>query len=228
MNINYLAILAIVVLNSVSVAAQELRYFEFTGIFSVPPEDWRDSSFIAATSDPDIIDLVLEELELPLTLRQRHIYGSIASGHGGHNHNADHWFLWHFVPNEWIIQLQSVEVCDGTPYFVDQDTSFWLELGYFCPWGYVPSREVYLTKIDDRNILDDILIGPVPFSNKLVVHSEQSNDFRITLFDSMGRKLSSYGDKSTYHLSLSHLAAGNYWLKVTRGSVYKIIPVMKN
>ncbi|MCB0518056.1 MAG: hypothetical protein H6577_09740 [Lewinellaceae bacterium] len=77
--------------------AQTTRYFEF----SVPDcghGNWQDTSFIAATDDPAVIADVLEDMSKPFEER-RFIIGPIAYGHGGHNHNAGHWFLWHTPPN---------------------------------------------------------------------------------------------------------------------------------
>jgi len=72
------------------------------------------------------------------------INGPIDYGNGGHNHNASHWFLWHFIPNQWSLVELAIEVCDGCPYTdVDTDTAYWVgNIGQFCPWSGRPVREV--------------------------------------------------------------------------------------
>ncbi len=123
--------------------AQTTRYFEFTT--ECGHGNWQDTSFIASTSDQAVIDSVLANLARPVEERQ-FINGTIDYGHGGVNHNANNWFLWHFVPNEWNLVDFAIEVCDGCPYSdVDADTAYWVgNIGQFCHWSSKPVREVSL------------------------------------------------------------------------------------
>ncbi|HOK52089.1 MAG TPA: T9SS type A sorting domain-containing protein [Bacteroidales bacterium] len=121
--------------------AQSLRYFEFST--QCGHGNWQDSSFIAATSVQEVIDSVIADLQRPYEQR-KFITGPIAPGHGGHNHNANHWFKWHYIPNEWVLTEMAIEICDGCPYSdLDADTSYWIRtIGRFCPWSGKPVREV--------------------------------------------------------------------------------------
>ena len=47
---------------------KSFRYFE-VGI-NGSPEDWRDSSFIVATADPQMINKIIEQLKKPVAARQ--------------------------------------------------------------------------------------------------------------------------------------------------------------
>ena len=121
--------------------AQTTRYFEFST--TCGHGNWQDTTFIASTSNQIIIDSVLANLARPLNQRN-FINGPIDYGNGGHNHNANHWFLWHFIPNQWNLAEVAIELCDGCPYTdVDADTAYWVgTVGQFCPWSGRPVREV--------------------------------------------------------------------------------------
>jgi hypothetical protein len=60
--------------------AQTMRYFEFR--VECGGMEWRDTSFIAAASDPELIEMVLDNIERPFNQRN-FIVGSIDYGHGG-------------------------------------------------------------------------------------------------------------------------------------------------
>jgi hypothetical protein len=70
---------------------KSLRYFE-VGINSTP-DDWRDSSFVVATADRQLINKIAEQLKKPVADRQI-VMGELASGNGGYNKNAGHDFNW--------------------------------------------------------------------------------------------------------------------------------------
>ncbi len=121
--------------------AQTIRYFEFST--TCGHGNWQDTTFIASTSDQAVIDSVLANIARPLNQR-KFINGNIDYGNGGHNHNASHWFLWHFIPNQWSLVEMTIELCDGCPYSdVDADTATWVgTIGLFCPWSGRPVREI--------------------------------------------------------------------------------------
>jgi len=128
------------ILSLTSLSQVSYRYFEFSSSYC--PGGWQDTSFIAATSDQNVINTFLAELKKPLHQR-KFIAGPITYGNGGYNHNASHWFLWSFIPDQWSLTDIATEYCDGCPSFVDDDTAYWVgHIGFFCPNSANPSREV--------------------------------------------------------------------------------------
>jgi hypothetical protein len=120
-----------------------MRYFEAT--FRDPSQlnDWRDTTYIVAASDPALLAEIDSELALPIEQR-RHLNGPLATGQGGFNHNGDFWFNWHLLPDQWRFAEFSIELCDGRAYSdVALDTAYWIgTVGQFCGWGYYISKEV--------------------------------------------------------------------------------------
>ena len=89
-------------------------------------------SFVASTTDPEVIAMAREELDLPATERSLFIYGPVAKGDGGVN---DPWG-WHFVPDRWELVDQGLEICDAEPDFLDVTLQDWLKkIGRYCPWS---------------------------------------------------------------------------------------------
>lgn len=112
----------------------EPHYYEFTH-----QDDSVDYSFIAQTSDPQVIEKVEEELAKPFNERSLHINGDIARGNEGYNHQ----WSWHFISDQWELVEISTEVCDGRPGMVEEDLDYWIDqVGYFCPWSARVFREV--------------------------------------------------------------------------------------
>lgn len=131
--------------------------------------DWRDTSCVACTSDPDVIADVINQLNKPRLERNRHINGAIVAGNASVNKNGSHSFLWHFKVNDWALADFSMEVCDGRPYSdVDLDTAYWLNtVQAFCPWSSTVAEE--LTTVDIRNIQGE-LAGMAIYPNPAVNH----------------------------------------------------------
>jgi hypothetical protein len=95
--------------------------------------------FIAKTSDPELIDQIAAELENPPDQRFLHIHGRIDRGNDGYNLN----WSWHFIPCEWELAEMSIEVCDGTPSYVEENLDEWLSMqDAFCPWDSYVKEEV--------------------------------------------------------------------------------------
>lgn len=110
------------------------RYYRFTH----ENEDIQ-YTFVAKTSNSDVIAQVEEELEKPFDERRLHINGVIERGTKDYN---DNW-SWHFAENQWNLAEISTEVCDGRPSFVEEDLDYWVDqVGRFCPWSSRVETEV--------------------------------------------------------------------------------------
>jgi hypothetical protein len=95
--------------------------------------------FIAITDDPELIAAIEAELLYPPEERFFHIHGRIAKGNGGYNLD----WSWHFVPGEWNLAEMSIELCDGTPSYVEGNLDDWLAMqDSFCPWDSYVKEEV--------------------------------------------------------------------------------------
>jgi hypothetical protein len=118
-----------------------LRYYE-VGI-NASPADWRDTAFIVATSDPELIDSINAQLGKAVQERQI-LFGKLARGSGGYNKNANHVFGWHFKEDEWALVDVSAEIYDGRPYSdVDLNPGYWQDtLNSFSPWGSYIKKEI--------------------------------------------------------------------------------------
>lgn len=118
-----------------------LRYFE-VGLHQMP-QDWRDSSFVVATSNPYLLYQVDEQLKLPIDQRSN-VSGKLLEGSAGYNKNGGHWFTWHFDENDWQLVNLSVEIYDGSPHTdLDKNQGYWFRnLKRFAPWGSYIKREI--------------------------------------------------------------------------------------
>ena len=101
-------------------------------VFTVTNDQGHVESFVAITSDAEVIARAREELKRPTHERHLYILGPVAEGDGGHN---DDWG-WHFVASEWELTDTSIDVCDGEPQFVEDAIRDWVEkIGRYCPKG---------------------------------------------------------------------------------------------
>jgi hypothetical protein len=55
------------------------------------------------------------------------------AGQGDHNHP----WTWHIDPEGTVMAENTIEVCSGTPSYVESTLADWLALGQYCPWGAV-------------------------------------------------------------------------------------------
>lgn len=78
-------------------------------------------------ADPEAIRLAMENLE---GRNNKHPNGRIATGNGGLNAP----WSWHFVPDTVRMVDISIELCDGSPSYVESHRADYLLSGY-CPWG---------------------------------------------------------------------------------------------
>jgi hypothetical protein len=82
------------------------------------------------------------ELDLPKEQRFMHVNGIIAEGNGGYNR----YWSWHFQDGKWVLTQVSIELCDATPTYVEQNLDYFLNNidGQFCPWGSKVDSEIFL------------------------------------------------------------------------------------
>jgi hypothetical protein len=140
-------LLMAVVLTSVFTACKKdkvpgnLRYFEIGT--TADHTDWRDTSFIVATADPDLIAEIAKELNVPVKDR-RIVNGKLLPGDGGYNRNATHSFRWHFQEDDWHFTDMSIEIFDGRPHAdLDVEYDYWMNtVKRFSPWSSYVRREV--------------------------------------------------------------------------------------
>lgn len=118
-----------------------LRYFE-VGINS-NLSDWRDTSFVVATRNKQLLTQIEEELGKPLNQRKL-VTGKLVEGSGGYNKNASHVFNWHFDEQDWQLADFTAEVIDGLPYTdVHVNHKYWMDtVGRFGSWGSYVKREI--------------------------------------------------------------------------------------
>ena len=121
----------------------EWRYFE-VGIKNASSDDWRDSSYIVATKNPQLLDKIEAQLALPVADRNKIVAGKLAAGNGGYNKNPHHNFKWHIKEDDWDLVDFTIELSDGRPYSdVDLNNSYWMNsVKRFSPWGSYIKREV--------------------------------------------------------------------------------------
>jgi hypothetical protein len=84
-------------------------------------------TFVMYTKDNETMRLAKENFEGKNT---RFPIGKIAVGNGGFNGT----WGWHFVPDNVRMTEVAIEVCDGTPTYVNTHLDDYLAVGY-CPWG---------------------------------------------------------------------------------------------
>lgn len=91
----------------------------------------------AVTTDAAVIAEVEKDLKVPIAQR-RMITGPIATGNGGVNGK----WTWHFVPDQWTLAEMSIELCDGSPSYVEAHRDEWIrDVKRYCPWSSGVLRE---------------------------------------------------------------------------------------
>lgn len=120
-----------------------LHYYEVG--YKGNPADWRDSSFVVATSDTALISKIQMQLALPVAQRQL-VSGRLIAGNGGYNKNSTHSFKWRFKEDDWHLADASIEISDGRPYNdVDLNLNYWLNtVKRFSPWGSYIKKKITL------------------------------------------------------------------------------------
>jgi hypothetical protein len=136
----------VTILNFISIhfkAQIALRYFEFSN--KCGNNEWRDTSFIVATSNPIVIALVESELQKKSTDRSLFISGRLVMGSNGYNKNASYEFPWHIAENDWKLVELAIELCDGCPYTdISLNLDYWVNtVKRYCGWSTRVKREVF-------------------------------------------------------------------------------------
>jgi hypothetical protein len=121
--------------------AAPLHYYEVG--FNGNAANWRDTSFIIATSNSSLIEQIKTQISLPVAQRKI-VNGLLVSGNGGYNKNSSHSFIWRFKEIDWQLADLSIEIYDGRPYSdVDTDINYWLNtVKRFAPWGSYIKKEI--------------------------------------------------------------------------------------
>jgi hypothetical protein len=213
-------ILGIILLSLTTAAhAQGMRYFQFTT--SCGHGNWQDTAYIAATNDPAIISDVYAELGKPFDER-KFVAGKIDYGHGGYNHNASHWFLWHYIPNQWQMADVAMEVCDGCPYTdLDADTAYWVRnIQHYCSWGGRPVKEVPKPLGIDKPIAQSgISFFPNPASGRLYFDNATGRTMPFTIYTTTGQQVLAGIIPATHTtVNISALQNGLYIIRTGEGS----------
>jgi hypothetical protein len=91
-----------------------------------------NSEFRVFVTNPDTID---ELYRLQRGESQANIpNGPLLPGPGPGMHNVP--WSWHLDPEQTEMAEISIELCDGTPEFVEEDLQYWLDqVGRYCPWS---------------------------------------------------------------------------------------------
>jgi hypothetical protein len=90
--------------------------------------DVNGERFIIYVTDPETIRLALENMEGKNSLFPM---GELARGDDGFNKP----WSWHLKPETVRMVEVSIELCDGTPSFVESELDYWLEtVRSYCPW----------------------------------------------------------------------------------------------
>ncbi|TYB79470.1 T9SS type A sorting domain-containing protein [Bizionia myxarmorum] len=217
-------ITAILIFIGLTVKSQTIRYFEFRQPFNTT-----FTSFIVATSDPMVINDVLNDIALPIADR-RFISGNITNGDGGFNNDGTNWYSWHFITNQWLLTSSNVEYCDGISSAIGNHPSVIAgNIFYFCPWNSYPYQEIsnpVLSTIDfDTNI--QINIYPNPASDIIYFELTSSNYLEIEILNMMGQHIiSTKLTKQNNIIDVSNLRNGLYLINLSEGNkkeVKKII-----
>jgi hypothetical protein len=125
----------------------DYHYFE-VGL-KRPTAEWRDSSFIIATANPQLIQEVNAELQKPVAQR-RIVLGYLRPGSSGYNHNGSYSFRWHLQENTWELTDVTAELYDGRPYSdLDLHYHYWMDtVGKFSPWNSYIRKELNVLSND--------------------------------------------------------------------------------
>ena len=101
-------------------------------IFTMRGVTGTDELIVAKTSDTEVIKLAREDLRRPYEERKFIISGVLGEGNDGYNL----WWSWHFIPDQWELAENAMEVCDYNPKQVEEEVEQWIGKQY-CPWSSI-------------------------------------------------------------------------------------------
>jgi len=91
--------------------------------------DVHGERFIIYVTDAETIELAIENMQ---GKNKMFPMGELGRGDGGFNKP----WSWHLKPDTVRMVEVSIELCDGTPSFVEDELEYWLEtVKNYCPWG---------------------------------------------------------------------------------------------
>lgn len=118
------------------------RYFRFKSCPGNSHGNWQDTSFVAATSNPQVIQQCLDQLKLPVSSRKLFPLGKIDNGSLGYNKNASHEFNWHFIEDDWELVELGIEIYDGCAYSDVELTNYIENVGSYGGWSNTIIEEI--------------------------------------------------------------------------------------
>ncbi len=111
------------------------RFFEFEHVSS-------GKTFIAWTNQDGLLAVIDQQLALPVEQRGMHINGPVirlAESCGDLNRG----WSWIHQPNAWTLSDLSIELCDGSPQYVEDNLDEYIDVvGAYCPWGSRVKAEI--------------------------------------------------------------------------------------
>ena len=121
---------------------EPVRYFEVGMRLNGGADDWRDTAFVVATSNQQVLNAVDAELAKPIADRKKLVSGKLKKGSGGYNKNAGFTFNWHL--EDWTLTDLTIELIDGRPYSdVELHNSYWMDtVKSFGSWGSYIKKEI--------------------------------------------------------------------------------------
>lgn len=98
-------------------------------------------TFVAWTSNLTVIEQLENQLALPENERLMHIHGKIEALPTDCELNQK--WSWYFPPNDWALAEISIELCDGTPQFVEENLDEFVNIvEAYCPWSSFVLKEI--------------------------------------------------------------------------------------
>lgn len=118
------------------------RFFRFKSCPENSHGNWQDTSFIAATSNPIVIQQCLEQLNLPMASRKLFPLGKIETNFFGYNKNGTHLFNWQYVEDAWGMVELGIEIYDGCAYSDVELTNYVESVGSYGGWSNIILEEI--------------------------------------------------------------------------------------
>ncbi len=197
----------------------------------LPVNDSRESAFFLVSGmnsddDSDSFILMLKDSRLINEARvmlqnneSRIITGVIALGWGGFNAdlNHDRTWSWHLVPESVNFTELSIESCDATPSYVENNLMSWIhQVGRYCPWSWKIEREISYQDIL-INVIDGDQQEPTVTATDLTVESDFL-EITVTASDDVGiREVSlefTLNDATTVTIPARPLGNGSFSLNM--------------